>query len=89
MVKGGYGVALLQEGTILESDLTTRPINGVDWTVDTVVIYHQQHHPKTIPVLVRHFTAKLRKAEKRTASVSRKLPPAPRNDGPIQLSLFA
>jgi DNA-binding transcriptional LysR family regulator len=80
MVKGGYGVALLQEGTILESELTTRPINGVDWTVDTVVIYHQQHHPKTIPVLVRHFTDKLRKAEKRPASVSRKLPPASEND---------
>ena len=56
MVKGGYGVALLREGPILESDLATRPINGVDWTVDTVAIYHLQHHPKTIPVLVRHFT---------------------------------
>ena len=88
MVKGGYGVALFREGTILEGDLTMRPINGVDWTVDTVAIYHRQHHPKTIPVLVRHFTNKLRKDEKRTASVSRKFPPAPVNDGPIQLSLF-
>jgi DNA-binding transcriptional LysR family regulator len=88
LVKGHQGVALLREGTILESDLTTRPINGVDWTVDTVVIYHQQYHPKTIPVLVRHFEEKLRKDGKRTSSLRRKLPRAPVNDGPIQLRLF-
>jgi DNA-binding transcriptional LysR family regulator len=88
MVKGGYGVALLREGTILESDLTTRPIKGVDWTVDTVLIYHLQHHPKTIPVLVRHLQKKLSKDGKRTAGVSRKIPRAPVNDEPIQLKLF-
>jgi DNA-binding transcriptional LysR family regulator len=88
LVKGHQGVALLREGSVLESDLTTRPINGVDWTVDTVVIYHLQHHPKTIPVLVRHFEEKLRKDGKRTASLRRKLSPAPVNDGPIQLRLF-
>jgi DNA-binding transcriptional LysR family regulator len=88
LVKGHQGIALLREGTILESELTTRPINGVDWTVDTVVIYHQQYHPKTIPVLVRHFEEKLRKDGKRTSSLRRKLPRAPVNDGPIQLRLF-
>ena len=88
LVKGGHGVALLREGTILESDLTTRPINGVDWTVDTVVIYHQAHHPKTIPVLVRHFKKKFGKGGVRTASLCRKFPRAPMNDGPVQLKLF-
>jgi DNA-binding transcriptional LysR family regulator len=88
LVKGGHGVALLREGTILERELTTRPINGVDWTVDTVVIYHQEHHPKTIPVLVRHLKKKLGKVGVRAASLCRKLPRAPMNDGPIQLKLF-
>ena len=55
LVKEGYGFALVREGTRLDEDLTTRPIAGVDWTVDTAVIYHKQWRPKTIPLLVRKF----------------------------------
>jgi DNA-binding transcriptional LysR family regulator len=56
LVKDGFGFALIREGTLLEDDLTTRPILGVDWTVDTAAIYHKQRHPKTVPVLVRRIT---------------------------------
>jgi DNA-binding transcriptional LysR family regulator len=55
LVKEGYGLALVREGMALEEGLTTRPILGVDWTVDTAVIYHRQRHPKTIPILVRRL----------------------------------
>jgi DNA-binding transcriptional LysR family regulator len=55
LVKEGYGFSLIREGTRLDEDLTTRPIVGVDWTVDTAVIYHKQWRPKTIPLLVRKF----------------------------------
>jgi DNA-binding transcriptional LysR family regulator len=55
LVKEGYGFALVREGTPIDEDLTTRPIAGVDWTVDTAVIYHKQWRPKTIPLLVRRF----------------------------------
>jgi DNA-binding transcriptional LysR family regulator len=55
LVKEGYGFALVREGTRLDEDLTTRPIAGVDWTVDTAVIYHKQWRPKTVPLLVRKF----------------------------------
>jgi hypothetical protein len=88
LVKDGYGVALLREGTMLAKELTTCPIAGVDWTQDTVLFHHQEHHRKTIPVLVRHFTRQLRQDGKRTASVPRKCHPTPENDRPIQLVLL-
>jgi DNA-binding transcriptional LysR family regulator len=55
LVKEGYGLTLVREGTELDPDLTTRPVLGVDWTVDTALIYHRERRPPTIPVLVRHL----------------------------------
>lgn len=55
LVKEGHGLALVREGILLEEGLTTRPILGVSWTIDTAVIYHKQHHPKTVPILVRRL----------------------------------
>jgi DNA-binding transcriptional LysR family regulator len=55
LVREGHGMALIREGTLLQDGLTTRPIHGVDWTVDTAVIYHRQHRPKTVPVLARRL----------------------------------
>ncbi len=59
LVKQGYGFALIREGTVLDTELITRPIVGVDWTVDTAIIYNKVRHPKTIPVLVRHLKRRL------------------------------
>ncbi len=59
LVKGGYGFALIREGTALDSELTTRPIAGVDWAVETALVYNRQRHPKTIPVLVRNLKRRL------------------------------
>lgn len=55
LVKEGHGFTLIREGSVLDEELTTRPIEGVDWTVDTAVIFHKQRHPKTVPILVRKF----------------------------------
>jgi DNA-binding transcriptional LysR family regulator len=55
LVREGFGVALVREGMALEDQLTSRPVTGIDWTVDTALIYHKQRHPKTIPILVRQF----------------------------------
>lgn len=63
LVKEGHGLALIREGTQLEESLTTRRVVGVDWTVDTAVIYHKQRHPKTVPILVR----KLKRSTKKDA----------------------
>jgi DNA-binding transcriptional LysR family regulator len=55
LVRAGYGLALIREGTVLEAELTTRPISGVDWVVDTAFVYNKQLHPKTVPVLARQL----------------------------------
>lgn len=55
LVKEGHGFALIREGSPLDQELTTRPIAGVNWTVDTAVIYHKQRRPKTVPILLRKF----------------------------------
>ena len=59
LVKAGYGLALICEGTALEADLTTRPVAGVDWAVDTAFVYNRKLHPKTIPVLAGHLRRRL------------------------------
>jgi hypothetical protein len=62
LIKEGYGFALIGEGMSLDNELTTRPIAGVDWTVDTALIYRSDRHPKTIPVVVRQLKRQLGKA---------------------------
>lgn len=59
LVKQRYGFALIREGTVLDKELVTRPIAGVDWTVDTAFVYGKKSHPKTVPVLVRHLRRRL------------------------------
>jgi DNA-binding transcriptional LysR family regulator len=55
LVRAGFGVALVRDGMALDDQLTTRPVTGIDWTIDTALIYHKQLHPKSIPILVRQF----------------------------------
>jgi DNA-binding transcriptional LysR family regulator len=89
LVKDGYGFALVREGTVLDSELTTRPIAGVDWTVDTAVICHRQRHPQSVPILVRQFRRQLKKdGRNSTFSISRKPPSVVIRDEPIQLPLL-
>jgi DNA-binding transcriptional LysR family regulator len=63
LVKEGHGFTLIREGTTLDDELTTRPLAGVDWTVDTAAVYHKQQHPKTIPILIRKLKRQFAKAE--------------------------
>lgn len=60
LVKEGYGFTLIREGTPLDEELTIRPIAGVNWAVNTAVIYHKQRYPKTVPILVKKFKRQLR-----------------------------
>ena len=88
LVKDGYGFAFMREGTILDDELTTRPITGVDWTVDSAVIYHQDRHPKSIPILVGQFKRKLKKDRDKGASGPDWRSSAATNDSPMQLELL-
>jgi DNA-binding transcriptional LysR family regulator len=73
LVKEGHGLALIREGTSLEEDLITRRLSGVDWTVDTAVIYRKQRHPKTVPILVRMLKRSIQK-EIRKSNVAASIP---------------
>ena len=96
LVKEGYGLALMREGTEIDPELTTRPIAGVTWTVDTAVIYHRERYPRTIPILVRKVKKLLAKTDGQTGSIGRdissisagKLPPSGRKTDPNQMSLL-
>jgi DNA-binding transcriptional LysR family regulator len=100
LVKEGYGFTLLREGTLLDDALTTRPVAGVDWNVDTAVIYHKLRHPKTIPILLRQFRkqfnngANIERSNERVAPFEasmavRKRPPQPVRRDPAQLPLLS
>jgi len=99
LVRDGHGVTLIREGTLLGEDLTTRPIAGVDWTVDTAVIYHKKRHPKTIPTLIRMLRRNLSQNEGREASAAsgaidtaptlRKRSPQVTDNLPTQLELLS
>ena len=94
LVREGYGVALIREGTPLEEGLTTRPILGVDWTVDTAIIYRKERHPKTIPILVRKLKRNILKDQSGnnvsviTPNGPIKRPVQSVKEGPVQLSFY-
>ncbi len=99
LVKGGHGFALIREGTNLDEELTTRPIAGVAWTVDTALIYHKMRHPKTVPILVKRLMKHLFQNRKETApnkvsisvqaSVANGKRPSQRvKDEPVQMTLI-
>jgi DNA-binding transcriptional LysR family regulator len=94
LVKEGHGFTLIREGTALDDALTTRRIAGVNWTVDTAVIYHRHRYPRTIPVLVKQLRRELGKEQKgpisERISLSKKPPRAhPNENSPVQLKLLS
>ena len=97
LVKEGHGLALIREGTLLEEGLTVRPLIGVNWTVDTAIIYHKQRHPKTIPIIVRQLKRTIQKdIQQKNVSVvigspepGAKLPAESAKPSPIQLSMYS
>jgi len=95
LVKEGYGLALVREGTALDDELTTRRIVGVEWTVDTAIAFRRLQHPKTIPVLIRRLRKQLQQESDRSSVRTR--PPNPpitrpsrphKNNDPRQLPLL-
>jgi DNA-binding transcriptional LysR family regulator len=99
LVKGGHGLALLREGIDLDPELTTRPIAGVDWAVDTALIYHRIRYPKTVPVLVKMLRKGLHPngaelamnttpTNRKSSIPTGKRPAQSANDSPVQLRLI-
>ncbi len=95
LVKQGYGFALIREGSKVDDDLTTRPIDGVDWKVSIAIVYNKQRHPKTIPVLARHLKRHFASAsngqppsQSTVNDMAMRRPPHSSGDGPTQMSLL-
>ena len=60
MVKSGYGHALISEGWEVEDGIVTRPVAGVNWMVESVLISKKFPTQRTIPVLLRELRKRLR-----------------------------
>jgi DNA-binding transcriptional LysR family regulator len=99
LVRDGYGLTLIREGTPLDPALLTRPLIGVNWTVDTALVYHKQRHPLTIPVLVRQLKQRLSAAPNKPNSPAvmtairakngiHRRPPRPNGKHSAQISLL-
>ena len=55
MVQSGSGLALIDQKTLLDPSLTTRPIANADWTADTAFVHPICAEHPALPVLMRHF----------------------------------
>jgi DNA-binding transcriptional LysR family regulator len=55
VVKNGEGFALIREGTQLIEGIITRPIIGVNWTVNTAVVFKRNPKSRLVPVLAKHL----------------------------------
>lgn len=81
MVKSGYGLALIEQATTLDTGLTTRPLVGWSWTTDTALVHRACAEHIALPILVRH----LRKV--RQGSI-RKAPSTVSREPSVQLKLL-
>jgi DNA-binding transcriptional LysR family regulator len=82
MVRGGYGVALISQKTVLDPDLTTRPISGVHWTVDTAFVHHNAADHLALPFVMRF-------AQRMRTGTHGKKRPSKKEAIPRQLELLA
>jgi DNA-binding transcriptional LysR family regulator len=56
MVKAGYGLALMDQNSPIESGLTTRPLAGVSWTADTAFVHHSRADHIALPFIERSLS---------------------------------
>jgi hypothetical protein len=81
MVKAGYGLALIDQISSLDSGLTTRPIAGVNWTVDTAFVHHNRGDHIALPFVERSLSQQWRDDKRRKV--------VPESIRPEQLRLLA
>jgi DNA-binding transcriptional LysR family regulator len=82
MVRAGYGVALVDQRTTLDSGLTTKPIAGTNWTADTAFVYHKRADHLALPFLVRFL-------QRTPASTPAKSAFPRKQESTLQLNLLA
>jgi DNA-binding transcriptional LysR family regulator len=82
MVRSGFGVALIDQSSVVDPDLTTRTIAGVRWTADTAFVHHCESSHPALRVVAR-ILQKMRKGKSQSKAI------LPRKDIAIQLDLLA
>jgi DNA-binding transcriptional LysR family regulator len=55
MVKEGACYSLIRAGRPLASGLTTRPIEGIDWTIDTAIVCNNEHRNPALSLLIEEL----------------------------------
>jgi len=82
MVRAERGVALVDQGISLDSDLTTRPIADIHWTIDSAFVHHAEADHLALPFVVQFA----RQMQKRPYA---KKSPSKHPSKPVQLQLLA
>lgn len=77
MVEQQMCIALIREHEVLHESLTTRPIKGVNWTIDSAIIYRQTDAHGAISLLLRDLARRYPDAD---AEVRRKPPQSIKDD---------
>jgi hypothetical protein len=70
MVRERLCVALVREHESLHEELTARPIQGVNWTVDSAIVYQAEGRQRTLPLLIHELQKRLSTSD---TTVSKKL----------------
>ena len=76
MVRQGMCIALIRQSEPLQNELTTRPIQGVNWTIDSAIVYREDHDQQALPLLLRDLEKRFSDAE----PTPQKKPPQRVND---------
>jgi DNA-binding transcriptional LysR family regulator len=63
MVRERLCIALIRKNEPLHENLTTRPIQGANWTIDSAIVYRQEHDQKALPLLLRDLEKRFSVAE--------------------------
>jgi len=70
MVKSGYGLALVDHASVLDSELITRPLAGISWTIDTGFVYHNRCDHIALPFIERFLTQEWRSKTRTISAIS-------------------
>lgn len=76
MVREKLCIALIRKSEPLHEDLTTRPIQGVNWTIDSAIAYREEHDQQALPLLLRDLEKRFSVGE----PSARKRPPQRANE---------
>ena len=80
MVRTRLCLALISASEVVQEGLTTRPIQGVRWTIDLALIYRKEHKQLALPLLLRDLEKKFPVG----SPVSQKKPSQSATDGTAQ-----